>query len=121
MPKESRYERQLAQHIDLEGLPHPQREYRFASHLRNERGHVRMWRFDFAWPEQKVAAEVDGGRFMVRKNRQGVPVPIGQHMTESDYAKLNVAAIEGWRVLRFTPQHIRTGKAARWLKEVLMR
>ena len=117
----SRYERQLAQHIELEGLPQPETEHCFAKHLRNEKGHPRMWRFDFAWPDQKVAAEVDGGRYLVRKNRQGQAVPIGQHMTESDYEKLNTAAILGWRVLRFSPQQIRSGKAVNWLKEVLMR
>lgn len=116
----SRYESTLARQIELSGLPAPESEYAFAKELKNERGHVRMFRFDFAWPELQVAAEVDGGRFMVRRNRQGRFVPVGYHGSEKDYEKLNFAALLGWRVLRFSPDMIRTGKALRMLKEVLM-
>lgn len=86
-------------------------EFRFAP--------PRMFRFDFAWPELKIAAEVDGGRYMVRRNKKGQLVPIGRHMTESDYEKLNTAARDGWRVFRFSPEAIRTGKAIRALEEVV--
>lgn len=118
---ESRYERELRLQIAASDLLVPEQEYLFARELRGPTGRKRMFRFDFAWARQKIAAEVDGGRYMVRRNRQGQAIPIGQHMTESDYEKLNSAAILGWRVLRFTPQHIRTGKAVQWLREVLMR
>jgi len=79
-----------------------------------------MFRFDFAWPDRKLAAEVDGGRFMVRRNARGQVVPVGRHNTEKDYEKLNCAALLGWRVLRFTPDMVRKGAALRILKEVLM-
>ena len=39
------------------------------------------WRFDFAWPEKKIAVEIDG---------------------DEDRLKLNTAAILGWRVIRFS-------------------
>lgn len=119
--KPSKYEAELERQIDAcDWLPKPEREYRFAKHLRNEKGHVRMVRFDFAWPSKMIAAEVDGGRFIVRRNKRGQAVPVGQHMTEKDYEKLNIAAAEGWRVLRFSPAMIRNGKALRVLEEVLM-
>ena len=80
-----------------------------------------MFRFDFAWPDRQLAAEVDGGRFMVRRDAKGRVVPVGYHGSEKDYEKLNCAALLGWRVLRFSPDMVRKGKALRILKEVLMR
>jgi len=110
----SQYERELFRQIGLSELPAPVPELNFAKALK------RRFRFDFAWPDQMVAAEVDGGRYMVRRNKQGAMVPIGQHMSEADYEKLNLAVLLGWRVLRFSPQMIRTGKALKVLEEVLM-
>ncbi len=43
----------LERHIKRTGLPKPAREYRFHRE--------RRWRFDFAWPDYKVAVEVEGG------------------------------------------------------------
>lgn len=78
-----------------------------------------MFRFDFAWPDRKIAAEVDGGRFLVRKGKDGKPVPVGYHGSEADYAKLNAAALLGWRVFRFTPEMIRRGEAEQMLLAAL--
>jgi very-short-patch-repair endonuclease len=53
----------------------------------------RRWRFDFAWPKQRLAVEVEGGIF-VR----------GRHVSPSgfvkDSEKYNEAAVSGWSVLR---------------------
>jgi hypothetical protein len=46
-------EETLALHIRAERLPAPQREYAFTD--------ARHWRTDFAWPDRKLAAEVEGG------------------------------------------------------------
>lgn len=57
------------------------REHRFHSE--------RKWRFDFAWPDQKVALEIEGW---------------GRHQTfdgyRKDCEKYNAATLLGWRVLR---------------------
>jgi len=53
MTTESELEATLAMHIRVNGLPEPEREYRF--HPR------RKWRFDAAWPDAKLAVEVEGG------------------------------------------------------------
>src|SRR5678815_1231604 len=62
--------------------PRPQREYRFHD--------ARKWRFDFAWPEIKLAVEIEGQ---------------GRHQTfigfRRDCDKYNEALALGWRVLRF--------------------
>lgn len=57
----------------------------------------RRWRFDFAWPDARVAVEIDGGQWA----RGG-----GRHNRDSDREKLNEAAALGWRVLRFSGQMI---------------
>lgn len=59
----------------------PEREYRF---------HVqRRWRFDFAWPTERVALEIEG-----RGRHQTVAG------TRRDCEKYNTATLMGWRVLR---------------------
>ncbi len=68
-------------------LPKPEAEYKFDP--------GRRWRFDWAWPEQKVAVEVDGGQYVANG---------GRHNRDSDRWKMNEAATYGWRVLRFSPQ-----------------
>jgi very-short-patch-repair endonuclease len=53
----------------------------------------RRWRFDYAWPAQRLAVEVDGGQWSPRG---------GRHNTDGDREKLNAAAELGWRVLRYS-------------------
>jgi very-short-patch-repair endonuclease len=74
--------------------PLPESEYRFHP--------TRRWRFDFAWPAQRVAVEVDGGQW-----RAGG----GRHNTDQDREKLNTAAAMGWRVLRFSHTALDTDPA----------
>jgi len=69
----------------------------------------RKWRFDFAFPNQ-LAVEIDGGNHMARVVN-GKPVAIGRHTKAADYQKLNQAALDGWRVMRFTTQMVRSGEA----------
>lgn len=71
------------------GVPVAEREFKFCE---------RFWRFDFAWPDHKVALEVDGGIWL----KGG-----GRHTRGAgwlkDAEKLNTAASLGWRLLRTTP------------------
>lgn len=61
----------------------------------------RRWTFDFAFPSQKLAIEVDGQRHRTYKGQR------------SDSEKLNEAVRQGWRVLRFPQDQHR--KAAEWV------
>ncbi len=74
---------------------------------------TRKWRFDFAWPEFKVAVEVEG---IVYNGR-------GRHQTakgyEGDCYKYNAALLRGWRVLRFVPAMISKGEALSMTVEAL--
>jgi very-short-patch-repair endonuclease len=81
-------------------------EFHFAKHL------GRKWRLDFAWPELKVGVEIDGGVRMVKWQRNPLtgrsqPVAVGRHAMAKDYAKSNMLAELGWRVLRFNPDMMR--------------
>ena len=70
------------------GLPMPTQEYRFAA--------PRRWRWDFAWPDRKVALEVNGGVWIRGKHSRGK----GQ---VNDFAKWSEGAAQGWLVLHTTP------------------
>jgi len=73
------------------GIPAPERELVFAP--------PRKWRFDFAWPFNKIAVEIEGGAWIGgRHNRASGFI--------KDAEKYNNAALLGWRVLRYTPQNI---------------
>lgn len=62
------------------------REYRFCP--------TRRFRFDCAWPEQKVAVEIEGGLWVTSRHRTG----LGYHR---DMQKYNLATQLGWKLLRF--------------------
>lgn len=72
----------------------------------------RKWRFDFAWPDKKIAVEVEGGTWQ-----------IGRHQRASGFAadceKYNAAAVLGWRVLRFTTEMIVSGAAIDEVRAIL--
>jgi hypothetical protein len=108
----SALETRLANQIRLAGLPEPQREYRFDP--------ARRWRFDFAWPHLKLAAEVEGGIWLSHDDPQQRS---SRHTTgsgfEADCDKYNAAVVQGWRVLRFTPSHVRSGDALVTLSRAL--
>jgi very-short-patch-repair endonuclease len=74
-------------------LPAPVAEYRFTM--------LRRWRFDFAWPQQMVALEVEGGVWTRGRHTRGSGFV-------KDMEKYNHAAADGWRVLRVTPQQLMT-------------
>jgi hypothetical protein len=58
----------------------------------------RGWRFDWAFPKQQVAVEVDGGLW-AGKRGGGHNSPSGY---QDDCYKLNRATESGWQVFRFT-------------------
>lgn len=102
--RRSQPEAELGNQLHLAGLPEPCCEYRFAP--------PRRWRMDFAWPEHKVAAEVDGGVYTQGRHTRGKGF-------ERDCEKVNKAVCLGWRVLRFTPKMVESGEALQVLEEVL--
>ena len=102
-PAKSRLEATLALHMRSAGLD-PETEYRFHS--------PRRWRFDFAFPDQKIAIECEGGIFSGGRHVRGAGF-------EADAEKYNTAAIDGWMVLRFTSAMIRRGAALPQIEKAL--
>jgi len=68
-------------------LPQPEREYRFSP--------PRRFRFDLAWIAKSVAVELEGGTWIRGSHVRG-------KRYASDCEKYNLAALDGWTVLRFT-------------------
>ena len=86
------------------GLPEPETQYRFHP--------TRLWRFDGAYPDCKLAFEVEGGVWIN-----------GGHNRGSGYIKncekYNEAARLGWTLLRFPSPWIASGEAVNYLESVL--
>ena len=101
---ESRLELLLAAQIEAAGLPRPKREYKFHG--------TRRWRFDFAWPDHMVAAEVEGGIWIRGRHSRGAGF-------EGDCEKYNTAALGGWRVFRFTGGMLNRNEAIPTLRKAL--
>lgn len=89
-----------------QGLPMPVRELKFHPD--------RKWRFDYAWPEQMICLEVEGGRRQYgRHNRpQGFA---------NDVEKYNAATVFGWRVLRCFPETLRSKETVLMLRAMFER
>lgn len=98
-------------------LPKPVEEYKFDSE--------RKWRLDRAWPEHKVAIEIEGGSHpaMIRCHNCGQVVrartksgEIGRQIRMAgahggsgylkDIEKYNALAVQGWLLLRFAHDDI---------------
>lgn len=90
-------------------IPTPVKEYQFHE--------KRKWRFDFCWPEYKVALEVEGGVWMSGHGKKS------RHFTGkgalADMEKYNTAASLGWRILRVTPDNLNTHSTINFIKESL--
>lgn len=98
------------------GLPKPEPEHRFHP--------TRKWRFDWAWPDQKVALEVEGGFY-----GKGEPCPtcgqreVAGHTSierlKSDMEKYSEAAAHGWRIVRCTPEQLHDASTLDLLRRAL--
>ena len=100
----SKLEDELSQQLKLLNVMKPEREYRFSN--------ARRFRFDFAWPEEKVACEVQGGVWVGGRHNRGKGY-------ENDCDKLNLSQLEGWLLLYVTPTHIARGDAAELIRKAL--
>ena len=69
------------------GLSAPVAEYQFAP--------PRRWRFDYAWPDCRVAVEIHGGEWTNGRHTRGGGFTL-------DRWKMNTAQLRGWIVLEFT-------------------
>ena len=86
----SRGEEAFALHCRVNGLT-PVREYCF--HL------TRKWRIDFAWPDRKLAVEIESSVHRIKSRFAG------------DLDKYNALQKQGWTLLRYTAKMVDSGEA----------
>lgn len=101
----SALEETLLLQIRASGLPDPVREMRIVE--------LRRWRADFAWPEKMLMVECEGGHWAGGRHSRGGTA------FDNDAEKYNEAALLGWRVLRVTSTHIKSGEALEWIRRAL--
>jgi hypothetical protein len=78
--------------LQLIGVHSPEQELIFDAPANRK---ARKWQFDFAWPEAKVAVEIEGGGWINGGHNRGVRF-------HKDMEKYNAAAEQGWVVLRYS-------------------
>lgn len=94
--EKSELEISFAWQLDRFELPKPVEQFRFHP--------KRKWQFDFAWPERKLAVEIEGGTYSGGRHTRGKGF-------EGDCEKYNAALLLGWRLLRFTGKMVNSGEA----------
>ena len=73
---------------------------------------VRKFRLDFAWVEDRLGLEVDGGVWSGGAHGRGTGIV-------RDQEKTNLAIGLGWRILRVTPQHLCTEQTIQYIQDAL--
>lgn len=96
---ESMLEATFALHLRARRFPECVREYEFHP--------TRGWRFDFAWPNLKIAVEVEGEVHRIKNRFDG------------DLEKYAAALLMGWRVLRVGSAQVRSAVAIQWIANLL--
>ena len=76
-------------------IPLPVKEFRFAP--------PRRWRIDYAWPDYKLAVEIEGAVWCQGRHTRGSGFV-------KDIEKYNALTLAGWSLLRFTPAQVRSGE-----------
>lgn len=105
-------------HIRAYGLPEPELEHVFHPD--------RKWRFDLAWPDRKLAVEIEGG---VWSTDGGKPCQLcGEHPKGAhgrgtgilrDIEKGNAAQLLGWTLIRVTTRQVEDGDAVLIVRKAL--
>ena len=99
------YKAEFLSQLRLCGINLPVMEHRFHP--------SRRWRFDFAYPDKKLAIEYQGGVYM---NKSGHSNVSGM---ERDCLKFSSAAALGWRVMPINAGMVRRGEAVQLVAEAL--
>lgn len=98
--KRSELEIIFEQHVAQLRLPAPEREFKGAVPGRE-------FRLDFAWPDRKVAVEVQG---MVHRIKARF---------KADTEKHCLLVVHGWKVLPVSGDDVRRGRAVQWVESLL--
>lgn len=74
---------------------------------------IRKWRFDYANIEHMVAIEIEGGAWTNGRHTRG-------NGFINDMEKYNAAIMQGWRILRYTPQQFALNLHIRDIAQLLI-
>lgn len=88
----------------VQEIPQWEREYSFSK--------KRRFRFDFAWPQFKLAVEIQGGIWVNGGHSRGSGL-------NKDYEKNFYALALGWRILYVSVNQIEDGTAMKWITFLL--
>lgn len=118
----SKLEEQLYFQMRTYKLELPLREYRFGAMAAGGTGKglrdrlakagLKDWRFDFAWPNLKLAVEVEGGIFVGGRHNRGKGF-------ENDLEKYDRAMSLGWNIYRCSDRLIKEGRAVRTINQLI--
>lgn len=96
----SKLEEKVARDLRALGLMEGcQTQYRFHP--------TRKWLIDFAFPERRVALEVNGGTYLQGKRRGAHSRPVRQRQ---DYEKWTTASLMGWTLLLVDSVDVKKGR-----------
>lgn len=70
----------------------------------------RRFRFDYAWPDHRVAVELHGGTWQQGRHTRGQGFA-------NDREKVNLAQLDGWTVIELTADML-SGNPARWIAAI---
>lgn len=100
--------------LEAMNIPVPVKEFKFH--------HTRQWRFDYAWPQYKIALEVEGGIFGYT-DKQGNKRKGGAHSSVTgilrDLEKYNSAAVLGYRIIRVQPSDLMKTSTIEMIKKCI--
>jgi hypothetical protein len=86
------------------GLPSPVGEHRFHA--------TRKWRFDYAFINERIALEVEGGAFTNGRHTRGAGFL-------KDIEKYGEAAALGWVVIRVVPKQLTDVRTFEWIRRAI--
>jgi hypothetical protein len=98
------YEACFRKYCTEEGVSPPVAELVFAP--------PRKWRFDYAWPDYKVALEVEGGAWTGGRHTRGSGFM-------KDIEKYNEASCLGWRLIRTVPSEMTSVAVIQTIKRAI--
>ncbi len=91
--KKSTLESGFEIYAKIGGLTIAAREFKFLDD--------RKFRFDFAWPDELVAVEIEGGTFSGGRHTRGKGFA-------TDCEKYNLAVFHGWSILRYVAADLKS-------------
>ena len=99
-PQRSEWEDLFYAQLKESETPLPIRQYEFAKCI------GRKFKADDAWPDERLIVEINGGIWRNGRHNTGIGY-------ENDMERNALASALGWRVIQFSPRHVKSGWACR--------